>query len=283
MAINGEASVEDRARNLGWVPLEEFRGDPDRFVSAEEFVEKGESLLPILKANNRELQGKLTDLQSEVARMRTLYEASQDAIEALREHQSEETKRQVEKARKDLVEELRAAREEGNLEREVEINSEITRIDSAKEETKGTPAPRQAAAESNPAESPDFVAWKKDNPWFDTDEMMTAAAVATGRKLRMQGNKLEGRAFFDEVGKQVRMRFEGTQQRTSKVEPSGGGNSAGGGGDGGGGSKYSDLPAEAKQACERQALRLVGEGRAFKTKDAWRAHYAKIYFESEGR
>lgn len=276
--LNGDVSVEDRARALGWVPQEEFRGDPERFRTAEEFVEQGETILPILRANNRELEGKVGNLQKELDRIKGLYEASQDAIEALREHQTEETKRQVVQARKALVEELRSAREEGNLDREVEINSEISRIDAAKEEVKAEPAARKEP-EAEPQLDPAFVAWKKDNDWFDKDEMMTAAAVAVGRKMRQEGSQLTGRAFFDEVGKQVRARFEGASPRTSKVEPGGAGNSGGSGGEAG--RRYADLPADAKEACTRQATRLVGEGRAFKTMDAWRAHYTKIYFAQE--
>mgnify|MGYP000532318609 CR=1 FL=1 len=44
---------------------------------------------------------------------------------------------------------------------------------------------------------------------------------------------------------------------------------------------FADLPAEAKEACTRQARKLVGPGRAFKDDAAWQAHYVEQYFLQE--
>jgi hypothetical protein len=61
--------------------------------------------------------------------------------------------------------------------------------------------------------------------------------------------------------------------KVSKVEGSRNGNSGSGGSNSG--TSYSDLTAEQKAICERQATKLVGKGRAFATIEAWRTHYAK--------
>ena len=42
------AETEDKARRLGWVPKEEFKGDPENWRSADEFMARGEQLLPIV-------------------------------------------------------------------------------------------------------------------------------------------------------------------------------------------------------------------------------------------
>ena len=49
------APVEQEARTLGWVPAEEFKGDPNRWVDAETFVERGHTVMPILRKNNERL------------------------------------------------------------------------------------------------------------------------------------------------------------------------------------------------------------------------------------
>ena len=38
-------------------------------------------------------------------------------------------------------------------------------------------------------------------------------------------------------------------------------------------------PADAKDACDRQAKKLVGEGRAFKDMKSWQSYYANLYYE----
>ena len=50
------APVEQEARTLGWVPAEEFKGDPNRWVDAETFVERGHTVMPILRKNNERLE-----------------------------------------------------------------------------------------------------------------------------------------------------------------------------------------------------------------------------------
>ena len=54
-----QEEVEQKASNLGWVPKEEFRGDPERHVSAERFLERGEKELPLARANNEKLHKEL--------------------------------------------------------------------------------------------------------------------------------------------------------------------------------------------------------------------------------
>ena len=44
------------------------------------------------------------------------------------------------------------------------------------------------------------------------------------------------------------------------------------------GKSYADLPPEAKAACEDQARKLVGDGRAFKDTASWRKYYAEVFF-----
>ena len=53
-----DPTLEDRAAQMGWVPVDKFRGDPAHWVDAETFVKKGEEVMPILRANNRRLEEK---------------------------------------------------------------------------------------------------------------------------------------------------------------------------------------------------------------------------------
>lgn len=41
--------VEQEARKMGWVEEELWKGDPDKWRPAEEFVERGKNIVPILR------------------------------------------------------------------------------------------------------------------------------------------------------------------------------------------------------------------------------------------
>lgn len=272
--MSGE--VEVAAREMGWRPKEEFRGDPEKWVEAEEFVRRGENFIPLLRKSNADLKGKLDTTVAEVGQLKTLLQASHEAIEALKEYQGAETKRQVERARKELMAQLKTARDDGDVEAEEQLREQLQAIREAKEEIRAAP-PAPAPAPAADAPHPDFEGWVADNPWFKTDHRRRALALGIADEIRADSKNasLQGRAFFDKVAEELETYLAG--KPVSKVDggrPNGSGTSAAPRQ-----RNFSDLPADAKEACERQAARLVGPGRAFKDMDAWRAHYAKIFFE----
>ena len=44
------SDIEQTARDMGWRPQEEFRGEASKWVDAQTFVSSGENFLPILRA-----------------------------------------------------------------------------------------------------------------------------------------------------------------------------------------------------------------------------------------
>ena len=53
------SEIEEKAVAMGWVPLEEWKGDPEQHRPADEFVARGEQILPIVKktAERRDFSG----------------------------------------------------------------------------------------------------------------------------------------------------------------------------------------------------------------------------------
>lgn len=282
-ATKPPSQVETTARDMGWRPLAEFRGDPAKWVDAEVFVSRGEHFLPILRANNKRLQDQTAELTASLEETRTLLAASQDSIKELKKFHDEDTARQVAKARKDLVAEIKQAREDGDVDKELTLQGEVNRLDAAVAAAPAAPPSAPAPAPSaKPAMSdPDFVAWEADNSWFKTDTRKHALAMSIATELRRDpaNNKLVGRAFYDRVGEEVDAYLAPAGQ-PSKV-----GSSRSGGGNAppppSASRKFSDLPTEAQEACATYAKKLVGPGRAYKDLDAWRAEYTRKYFEGE--
>lgn len=259
---------ESEARQLGWVPAEEFKGDQSRWVDAQTFVERGHTIMPILRKNNERLEGTVKQQQEELKRLKGLFEASQESIGELQKVHAEATKAAVEKARRELLGELRQARMDGDVEREDAIQNQLDDLRQVQKQ----PEPVAPVQQQNDAVHPDFAAWAKDNSWFGSDQRKTLKAMGIAQQLRAdpENDSLVGRPFFDKI-------IELMEDRpvTTKVSESRPANGSGNSGK----RAYSDLPADAKEACERQAKKLVGEGRAFKDMKSWQSYYANLYYE----
>lgn len=304
----GRAEVEQRARDMGWAPKEEWRGNPAAWIDAGEYVQRGEQMIPILRSNLRKTETELATLRSRSQKQERDLAAALESIDVLTNLSTEQSRNAAKEKRRELLRQQAEARREGNVDLEIDIGEQIAEVTSQIKDLDAEPQQQQQqqqrpgtgkggkqaggqqqqqAPEQNPEQSPDYVAWTQDNPWFGKDRRKTALATEIGAELRADpaNAHLQGRAFFDRVTQELN-KYLGLQARgPSKVE-SGGGASHNGGGGGGGdrdpvsGKTYADLPQDAKEACERNIKYVVGEGRAFKDANAWRKHYVSAYFNS---
>lgn len=278
--------IEARAREMGWQPKDQFKGPEERWVDAETFIQRGEEIMPILQANNRKLSNELQGLRQLSAQQAEALRQANESIEELKTFNAEIAASRAKTRRTELMAEIRKAREDENVELEDELTQELATLRAPPPVRKATgTAPAGTAAGDPAALNPEWKEWVEENTWFGRDQMRTDLATVIGRRLRSdpQYAGVTGKAFLQEVAKQVEATLgSGGVQRNGQAKVEGGarGSSAGGGGSPAGKS-YADLPADAKEACERQGKRLVGENRAFKTVEAWRKHYVSKYFEAE--
>src|SRR5574337_489576 len=94
---DSERDYESEAKEMGWRPQAQYKGDPEKWVDAQEFVERGEHILPILKANTNKLRSELLTRDQEVAKLRASMDESDKAIRVLRKHYDENNERELEK------------------------------------------------------------------------------------------------------------------------------------------------------------------------------------------
>lgn len=282
---NQEApEVEARAKEMGWIPKEEFKGDEAKWIDAATFVERGETLLPIVKADRRRLEGEVGQLRGQLAQVTSQFQASQEAIEELKAFNANVTKERAKSRRAELHEEIKKAREDEDVEREGELMDELSEVNVIlKEQPKARqnpPARQQQGGNGDVQQNPVLQAWMQENSWFGKDPERTHLAQGIAMALRADpaNSALVGtKAFLDKVSARVEEIMPSGARRNGHDKVEGGARSSGGGS--GGGKTYADLPADAKEVCEKQAKRLVGEGRAFKTVEDWRKHYVTKYFE----
>lgn len=285
-----QPNVEERARSLGWQPKEEFRGDPARWVSAATYIQRGEDLLPLVKAENRKLEEELGRTRAQLTEQSQLLRGAQASIEALKEFNTEANRQQAERIRAQLIREMSQAREDGEIEKEVDLQGRIRDQDEAIRKAKEGKAKPEAAngtgaingtGTSEPRNTPEFQQFVKDNDWFEKNRRMRAVAVDIAAELAESGRlaNLTPAQRLGLVAEETKKYFAeaGGGRTSSKVE----GGSAGSGSVGGGAQTYDALPQDAKDACEKFASRMVGPGKAYKDASQWRKAYVDRYYNTQ--
>jgi hypothetical protein len=194
--VDQSQEVETKARRLGWVPKEDFRGDPTRWKPADEFLAHGEEILPILRQNNETLHDRLAKQE------RDLGEAKQVLLE-MREFNRRNEQRIKSEARSEVEAEMRAAVE----------TADTQRFDAAQARMKAIEAPPSyqpnagQAPPQRPYVEPAVQQWVADNPWFNNDPVLNTVAQAIHVQL---GREKPGLSLSDnlaEVTREVRARF----------------------------------------------------------------------------
>ena len=266
------------ARNMGWLPQEEYKGNPDKWVDADEYVEKGKQVMPILLANNKRLQNDLLTSRNEIGTLKSEIAELREATQALQEHASVANKRDVVAAKAALMARLEKARDENDLEAEMDVQEALAAL-KEKPEPKPpakTPVKKDSTDDSV---SPEFKAWAEENPWFNgtepEDRKRTKEFIRIGEDLREEGNTLAGRKFFEAIEKAYDEKYGEKQEKAGKYE-SGNNRSQG---RTNAAKSFNSLPPEAKQACREDEETLVGPNKKFKDVESWRKEYARVYWE----
>lgn len=261
-------AIETRAVEMGWSPKDQWRGDPTKWMDADVFVERGEQLLPFVRAENRRLRERMEGQGQELNSLRS-------QIKELTDFNSEMTTERLKTKRVELTGKIKEARESGDVEAEMELADELAEVNTKIREPK-TKSTNPSPSESDPTQNPEFKEWTTANEWFGSDQRRTDYAMAVAQRLRVEKG-LSGRALLTAVGAEVAEVF-GTNSRRrepSRVDSSSGTpprNSEGNG------RAYSDLPADARAVCDRQVAKFVGKGKAFATQKEWQTHFCKQYF-----
>lgn len=283
------AADEAEARRIGWRPKEQFHGDPETWVDATEFLRRGKEYIPILRANNQKQEAEIGSLRERLEAAERLNNANQAALKQMQETQQEMTTGSLEAERDELTDQIAQAHEGGLIREELELRDRrtevVAKIAKAKEKLAQTTANgngQDTGQQRDFTKAPEFIQFEQDNPWFKEDEVMAAASVAIGRRLAAAG-ELEGLTpaqRFAKIAEATKKRFgyEDNARRGQAARVEGGGASGESGSPRG--KSYSDMPAEAQQACDRAAKKLVGPGKKFKDEASWRKQYAQDYFST---
>jgi hypothetical protein len=246
--------IEDKARKMGWTPKEEFKGDPDKWRDASEFVERGENMLPIVKATVKKQDIRIAELER--------------TIKDLADYHSKTEQRAYEKAFKELKAKQIEAVSAGDAKAFAEVDAEMAELHKQATEK---PTFKQAEQTSDPV----YDEWAGRNKWLE-DKTLEKEAEAQAVYLRERGDRRTGTEFLDAVKERVKREFPDkfSNLRRENAPSVEGGTPVP---RKGGGKAYTDMPAEARAACERMAKN--GYSGDAKAQAEFKAQYVKQYFE----
>lgn len=251
----GEAEVSldiiAKAEKMGWTPREQFRGDPAKWRPADEFVERGEKMLPILQANVRKQEREIAELKA--------------SMRELGEYHSKTAQREHEKALQQLRQERADAIAKGDGVAFDKVDAQIADL-RTKVETK-------APQKQDDAETVAFNEWLSRNKWAEDRKLQTIGKAIADTMVE-DGESARGTALLDMVTVEMKRRypekFENPRRNAAPTVEGGTGQRKSGG------KAYADMPAEARAACDRMARNAYSDKPEEQAK--FKAEYVRNFF-----
>lgn len=211
--------LQEKARQYGWSPKENWRGKPEDWVDAEEFNEK---FVPAIRANRQSHQ----ELKNELEKVKS---TTAEAMEILKRSHAAEIERKETEIKgliKDLKTRHREAIRNGDDDEADQIEAEMENLHSASSDLKKTSDKDNQGVNLDPEMTRAFQEWVRRNDWLTTDEELRDYAIYYGDKLEKEGNNPVGKEFFqlveDKVKKTFPHKFENQNRNRPNAVESGG-------------------------------------------------------------
>lgn len=194
---SSSSTIEDRAREQGWRPKEEFEGDVSKWVSAETFVAKGELIDRI-----EQLGKKLKD--------------SDKTIAMLKEHHSKVKESEFRRAVEFLKQQKKQAYENGDVDKIIEIDDKIAEVRDTQKAQKA-----QDTVDASPEAHPAFQSWVSENKWYESDSEMRADADAFGEAYARNNSDKTPQEVLEYVARKIKKIYPEKFVNPNRSKPTG--------------------------------------------------------------
>lgn len=228
-------AIEKEASRHGWVAKPYYKGDPDKWKPAQQYLDEG-------LRYNKNIKRELEDLKGKYAHL----EKTGQAFAKYHEEQMARKDQDLKDAITETTRKLREAVRDGddNLADTLEARKELLQEERANLKKQETETAPQQEIKSPQTVDPVVAEWIDDgNEWFRDDADLRDYALRVGKEMRAGGETAQGRKMLNLVAERVRedfpRRFKKQQStRQNQVETSEGS------GVSSGSHTIHDLPAE---------------------------------------
>lgn len=225
-----------QAKQHGWTPKEEFKGDPTRWVDAETFVKRADEVMPLLRKKTEMQDREIADLKKQIKKANEFFSKSEE--------------RAYQRALADLKAQQRDAVAAGDTAAFDDIDKQIADLKKDLPEGEVT---QEEALEA-------FHGWREANAWYDKGNLANAseteieARIYADRMMEKHVAKtkdMKPEAYFAMIGEMVLEKYPTLTQKTPRQKPASDVAPPTGGRGGRGGKTFADLPAEAQRQCDK--------------------------------
>lgn len=186
--------VQEQALSQGWVPKDDYKGDPEKWVDAAEFLRRGE-LFAKIEHQNKELK--------DVKR----------ALQEITKHHRQVSEIEYKRALDTLRAQKKTALEEGDADAVIAAEEAI---DAVKEHQRA--AQFEPQVEQSGDAHPEFVEWKNKNSWYENDPDLNAWANGLAPRYVSQG--LSPSQVLQKLSEEVKVKFPNKFQNPRQSRPS---------------------------------------------------------------
>jgi len=227
-----QSHAEEKARSMGWTPKEDFKGDPAKWCSADEFVKRGEEFIPFLKSKVTKQEREISELKEQMRDFGQRYNNIEQAT--------------YNRAIGELSAKRKEAVELGDHEAFAAVDDEI---DKLKSDMAGAKSSKPASNDFTPI----YKEWEEKNTAWVNDPVMGSYAEEIGEVLAKRG--ITGVKFLDAVEKEVKAKFShrfakantNPNRETAQSVESGAVSRKGTG------NAFGDMPVDQRKACKQMA------------------------------
>lgn len=189
--------IEAEAREMGWKPEAEWKGDPPPrgFVGAEEFLATGKNKLPVVSAENkrlREEKGSLTERLEKLEADNTALKQGSQRFKKFADAAIDRERSEKEQVIGELHERRKKAIDDSDGEVAIETEKEIKVLE------------KELDALPEDSVDPEIDSWVAENPWYRDDPELNAIADGLSIALRREQPDLNGKSHLDELANRVR-------------------------------------------------------------------------------
>ena len=183
------SEAEEKAMKDGWVPKDQWEGDPEDWVPARQFLKNGE-LFGRINSYKHKIQGLEKSVQALVKHNEQVFDAGYKAAEA------------------QLKAERREALREGDVERVEQVEEKLEELKTEHEEKK-----QEFKAEAQPQATmhPSWEPWVDRNQWYVNDVRLRSYADGIAKEIVQEAQSAGQQIEFDklllEVSRQVKEEF----------------------------------------------------------------------------
>lgn len=251
-----DTEIIEEARKMGWRPKEEFNGPEGNWATAEDFVERGKTVIPIMRENTKRLEAKIERQEKDFERR----------LEAINRTNQIAMKRQREQITQQAAQEREAAAELGDVDAHREATArEAEQLKALDDEVE------EQTNDAGPSSDDKLITakWVTKNTWFNANPVLKEQSMAHLNIIMTESPDMPMEDMLAEMSDRVKQdypdQFNGKKTPTPNME---------------GGSRRGSSPASLTRKLPPEA-KTAGE--AFVKDGTYKdlAEYAADYFDEE--